>query len=328
MKIQLQALGALFVSLGILGISSLCATGAPAAPKRTVAIITFNGSEPRYMITKQSMLDEVKKEGWENKVTFLYEDAKGDKAKAAEIAKSRHAEADIFVALGTSAAVPVAAEVKDKPIIIGMVYDPVHAKLINDWAHSGTNVCGSSNFVSIPLFMKRLIKRSEGTYPIKNITVLYAPGEKNSELQMKGVQSVEKELGVTVTLVPLNSFADVEKWTKALAPKSTDLVFLTGCNVIGTHIAPIMEAINKNKIWSATHLDDLVERGVFLGLVAEPHEVGKLSGKALVKVLKGENPSDQSVEYPLPKLMINKKTEQAGGFKLPPAIQQWAAGGQ
>jgi putative ABC transport system substrate-binding protein len=326
-KIFLRAICALFICVGVLSVSLVPQLSAWAATaKRTVGIISFNGNEPRYAITKSAMMDQLKKEGIDtSKIEFLYEDAAGDKEKASEAAKKMHEKADIFVALGTSAAVPASKVIQDKPIVIGMVYDPVTSKLIKDWKKSGTNVCGASNFVSIPMFMRRLVKRSEGVYPIKKIGVLYTPGEKNSELQMQAVKSVESELGIVVTPVPVTSVEDVTNWSKGLHAHSTDLVFVTGSNVIGTHIASIVNAAIAAKIWTATHLDDLVERGILLGLVAEPHEVGKIAGKALAQVLKGGTPSDMAVDYPLPRLMINKKTEQGGAFKLPAAIQQWAA---
>jgi putative ABC transport system substrate-binding protein len=325
MKIIPRVICALFICLGILSVSFVAQISALAAAKRTVAIISFNGKEPRYAITKTSMIDQLKREGLDaSKIDFLYEDAAGDKEKASEMAKKLHDKAEVFVALGTSAAVPVSKAITDKPIVIGMVYDPVAAKLVKDWKRSGTNVCGASNFVSIPLFMRRLIKRSQGVYPIKKIGVLYTPGEKNSELQMQAVKSVEAELAVEVTPISVTSAEDVANWSKALHNRSTDLVFVTGSNVIGTHIASIVDAAIGAKIWTATHLDDLVDRGILLGLVAEPHEVGKLTGKALAHVLKGGKPSEMAIDYPLPRLMINKKTEQSGSFKLPAAIQQWA----
>jgi ABC-type uncharacterized transport system substrate-binding protein len=206
-----------------------------------------------------------------------------------------------------------------------MVYDPVGSKIAKDWKSSGNNVTGSSSFVSIPSFLRRLVKRSEGTYSIKRIAVPYTPGEKNSEIQLKEAQSVERELGAKVTPYVVATEADVKAFVKTL-PGNADLVMLTGSNPIGTHISTIVEACIKAKIPSATHLDDLVDRGVLFGLVADVDEVGKMAGQKLAKVINGAAPSSIPLEAPSPKLVINEKTAQAGGFTIPPAIKQWAAG--
>src|SRR5207253_1325728 len=96
------------------------------------------------------------------------EDAKGKKDRIPELIRKLKAEkVDIFVPLGTSAAVPTAAEVKDKPVVIGMVFDPVESKIAKDWKSSGNNITGSSSYVSLQRFTRRLVKGSEGTFSIK-----------------------------------------------------------------------------------------------------------------------------------------------------------------
>ena len=319
MKLKLKLLPAIAAAALTLG-----AMGASAKTK--VGVLSFNDKEPRYTTTKERALDVLKQNGFDaDKVQVIVEDGMGKKEGVEAALKKLQAQnVDIYVALGTSAAVPVAKAITDKPVVIGMVYDPVSAHVIKSWNNSDNNVTGSSNFVDIATFMRRLIKRSEGTYTIKKIQVPYAPSEKNAELQMMAVKSIEKELGVEVTPVPLNNEAELTQWLKQLKGHA-DLVFLTGCNIVGTHIAKIVDATIKAKVPTATHLDDLVDRGSLYGLVAAPEDVGRLAGESLVKVLNGATPSSVPVQYPEPRLMINKKTQQAGGFTIPPAMQQWAA---
>ncbi|MBI3548365.1 MAG: ABC transporter substrate-binding protein [Elusimicrobia bacterium] len=306
-------------AIAALGISA----PAQAQAKKKVAIISFNDSEPRYITTRKEAEKEAKASG--AAVEFTVYDMKGKKDTAGDVIKKAMADkTDIYMALGTSAAVPVAKEIKDKPIVIGMVYDPIELKIAKDWESSGNNVTGASNFVSIPNFVRRLVKRSAGTVTIKKVTVLYTPGEKNSELQLAGAQSVEKELGLTLTPIAVTNKEDVEKWSKNAAG-SADLMMVTGSNPIGTNIATIVDACIKAKIPTATHLEDLVERGILYGLVADAEEVGKLAGEALVKVAKDNAaPSSVPIKFPLSKLIINEKTKEAGGFTIPPMIAQWA----
>lgn len=303
---------------------SLILSGAASA-RTKVGFVLFNAKEPRYTTTRDAAVDYLRNNGFDaEKVELVMTDGKGKKEGVEAAIKKLQAEnVDVYVGLGTSAAVPLAQEIKDKPVVIGMVFDPIGSKIINDWNSSGNNVTGASNFVDVSTFMRRFIKRSEGTFTIKRVQVLYAPSEKNAQLQMQDVRSVEKDLGIQVTPVPLNSLADVNAWAKALKGNA-DLVFLTGSNIVGTHIAKIVDATIKARVPTATHLDDLVDRGALFGLVAQPVDVGHLTGQAIVKVLNGADPSSIPVQFPEPKLLINRKTQTAGGFTIPPAIQQWA----
>ena len=284
---------------------------------KKVVIISWNDSEPRYTVAR----DEMKKAAAGSEVVVL--DAGGKKEKLAELIKTLKNEnsGDIYAPLGTSAAVPVAKEITDKPVVFAVVYDPIVSGIAKDWQSSGNNTTGSSTFVSIPNFLRRIVKRSG--LVVKKIGVLYTPGEKNSELQMEAVRSVEKDLGVEVALVPVAKPEDITAFGKDLKGKY-DFIMLTGSNVVGSNIAAIIEAANKAKVMTGTHLDDLVTRGCLIGLVADPMEVAKLSGKALAAVLNGAAPSTVPIEYPLPKLVINEKTLAAGGFALPQDIQDWA----
>ncbi len=56
-----------------------------------------------------------------------------------------------------------------------------------------------------------------------------------------------------------------------------------------------MDSANKGKVVTITHLDDLVENGVLLGVCANSYLVGRLAGEKAVKILKGAKPS--SIPY-------------------------------
>jgi len=50
----------------------------------------------------------------------------------------------MILVVGTSAAVALAKDVKDVPIVFSMVYDPVDSKIAGDWKSSGNNTTGAS----------------------------------------------------------------------------------------------------------------------------------------------------------------------------------------
>src|SRR6185295_9112756 len=163
---------------------------------------------------------------------------------------------DAFVAVGTNSALPLAKAVQDKPIIITVVFDPIKAGIAKDWKSSGRNVTGSSSFVSLPAFMQRLCRYYTGDYAIRTVAVPYTPGEKNSEVQLAEVQSVEKALHLKVVPVPVANAQDVSKWLKGLRGHA-DLIMITGSNIVATQSKEIIEASIREKVLTATHLEDL-----------------------------------------------------------------------
>lgn len=315
----------LIVRLALLIAMMATAFRASAEGKQRVGVLSWNRAEPRYEIALTAIKEQAEKAGLtSDKVEFQVEDAKGDKKLVGDLIKKlQQAHVDIWVALGTSAAVPVSKAVTDKPVVISSVFDPVQSKIIADWANSGNNVTGSSTFVSIPAFLRRLMLRSKGTWTINTIGVVYTPGETNSELQWQAVKSGEQELGVKVVGLPVTKPEDVKALAAGLKSKA-DLLYVTGSNVVGTNLAVIIGASIKQQVLTTTHLDDLVDRGVLIGLAAAPEEIGVDAGIALVKVLKGASPSSIPVVYPIPKLLINRKTAEAGKFTIPPALDAWA----
>jgi len=306
---------------------AVVAVSLPARASATkIAVVEWNEAEPRYGAQARKMIADLQKNGIPSSdVSVQYFDGHGDKAKMEEAVKQAMAtHPDLYGALGTSAVVPLAKAVTDKPIIFDVVYDPIGAKVAQSWVNPGRNATGGSNFVSISAFLHRLVKRS--SLKVKTVEVLYAIGEKNAELELDEVKSAEADLNIKVIGTSLKTKEEAKKWANDLAKNKPDMIVLTGANAIGTNIDPIIESANKNKVMTVTHLEDLVKRGALYGLVADLDEVSGIASKAMARVIKGESPSNIGIEYPLPKLLINKETAQSGGFVIPDTLKEWAAG--
>jgi putative ABC transport system substrate-binding protein len=70
-----------------------------------------------------------------------------------------------------------------------------------------------------------------------------------------------------------------------------------------------------------THLEDLVEKGVLLGVCADAHSMGQLAGEKAVKILKGGKPSSIPIELAKQSdVILNMKTAQKGQFQMPPNL--------
>lgn len=279
---------------------------------KKIGMLLFSG-EARYTESKDSVIAQLKKEGFAAPdTTFIIENAEGNKSKAAEIAKNfTGMHLDLVMAFGTSAVTPMAKEITVTPVVFGYVFDPVESKIVADWKNSGNNVTGVSNKVD----MANLLATFKKLSPVKTLGVLYTPGEKNSEIQLKDLQAVQGATGVKIVPVPVTKKEDIQS-VVAEAAAAMDALYITGSGIIGLEIPAVVALANKAGKPTVTHLDDQVAKGVLMAVSASAGDIGTQVGEMAVRVLKGEKPS--AIPIGLPKsldILLNMKT--AKQFTIP-----------
>ena len=288
-----------------------------AQAQRKIGVLMFS-EEARYIEAEKGIKDKLREGGFgEPKTTFIVEQAGANKARAAELVQKFAAEKlDLIITLGTSATIAVSREIKDVPIVFSMVYDPVEAGIAKDWKSSGNNTTGSSQKIPMPRLMESLKNFTQ----VKRLAVLYTPGEKNSELQLRDLQRIQANYKIKVIPVPLTEIKEVDQ----LLPEvlgTADAVYVTGSSPVNSQVSVIVDMATKAKVITITHLDDLVEKGVLLGMCADSYSVGQLAGEKAVKILKGVKPSSIPIEFAKKsEVILNMKTAKKGRFQIPPNL--------
>jgi putative ABC transport system substrate-binding protein len=294
--------------------STVTLFSAEADAGKRIGILTFS-EEVRYSDTQKGIMDQLSKDGFgEPAVKFTIENARGSKAKAAELVqKFAAAKMDLIITIGTSATIAVAREIKDVPVVFGMVYDPVEAGIARDWKSSGNNTTGVSPRVS----MSKLLSSMKELSPVKKLAVLYTPGERNTEIQLNELQKLQISRQIKVIPIIMAKKEDMAR-TLSSVVYSVDAIYLTGSSIVGTTVPMIVDIANKAHVITITHLDDLVEKGALLGICANSYLVGRLAGKKAVKILKGAKPSSIPIEIENKlDFILNKRTATAGQFQVP-----------
>jgi len=285
-----------------------------ARAEKRIGILRYT-EESRFIESQRGIMDQLKKDGFgEAAVKFTSETAGGSKMKAGEIAqKFAAAKMDLIIAVGTSAAIAVTKVIKDVPIVLSTVYDPIEAGIAKEWKSSGNNTTGSST--RIP--MVKVVKSLKDFRPVKKLAVLYTPGEKNSELQLIELQKIQESSQLKVIPVILSKEEDVTR----ILPKVVDTVdafYLTGSSIVGATVPIIVKIASKPRVATISHLDDLIDKGALLGVCVDSYRVGRLAGEKAVKVLKGAKPSSLSIETPKKlDVVLNMKTAKEGKFQIP-----------
>lgn len=303
----------MWIIIVILLFGALISTAARA--EKRIGILTFSPLA-RYLEAKRGFLDILKEAGFQEPQTeFITEDADADKALAAAVVnKFVTSKFDLILTVGTHATLAILQEVKDVPIVFTTVYDPVETGIAKDWKNSGNNTTGASTKVP----MCKLLDMLKQFLPVKSLAVLYTSGEKNSESQLKDLQVIQANYGIKVVPVPLSKLEEITQLLP-IVMRTSDALYITGSNFVNSHISLIVEMATKEKIVTITHLIDLVEKGVLLGMGADNYLLGRLAGKKAIRILKGEPPSAIPIEtLEQFDVIINLKTAKAGGFQIPP----------
>lgn len=282
--------------------------------------VLLYSEEARYYSSLEGIKKELAKAGFrEPKVIFIVGNAVGSKSKATEIVERFSKERlSLLITLGTNATMIAAREIRNVPIVFSMVYDPIEARVAKDWKSSGTNATG----VSPRIPMDELVKRLSEIRSPRRIGALYTAGEKNSEVQMKELQALQEKMGFKVLPVIISRTEDIFQILPEVLP-TVDSLFFSGSSVVGSNIPAIVGLAAKAKVITFTHLEDLVQNGVMLGVASDPYQLGIIAGRKAVKVLKGASPSSLPIEFmKTPQLYLNRKTAEATGIKLPNSLTQ------
>jgi putative ABC transport system substrate-binding protein len=288
----------------------------PVQAEKNIGVLVWS-EETHYQEAKDGVMEQMSKAGFgEPKVKFTVLNAAGSKAKASEIARNFATKMDMVISIGTSATVAVAKEIKDIPVVFSVVYDPVDSKIAEDWKSSGNNTTGSSSKVP----MSSLIENLKQLAPVKNLAVLYTPGEKNSEAQLKDLQAAQAQFGMKILPVPIANKEEVSSVVSDVAGR-VDAIYLSGSSIVGETLSIIADIAAKAKVITVTHLGEKADRGVLLAVSANSRALGRLAGEKAVKVLRGAKPSSIPIE-PLKRLdvIVNMKAARAGHIDVPPAF--------
>jgi len=278
-----------------------------------IGIIMFS-EESRYIEAAKGIKDRLEEEGIkEPAAKFFEEHAGANKAKAAEIVRKFAADKmDLIFSLGTSASMAVAREIKDVPIVFSVVFDPVEAGLVKDWNSSGTNLTGTSTLVPMSTIMDKLKLLA----PVKRLAVLYTPGEKNSESTLKRLQEIQAGYKVTVLPVLITKKEDLSHILPEVI-RTSDAIYLTGSNLVDSEVSMIVDMATRGNVITVTHLEDLVEKGVLLGVCSDSYLLGRLAGGKGIKILKGAKPSSIPTEALKNfSVILNMRTAAAGHFTI------------
>lgn len=273
---------------------------------------------------RDGVKDELTDSGYKlnENLTVQYKSAQGSSATAAQIARQFiAAKPDVIVAIATPSAQATAAATKQIPVVFAGITDPVAAKLIKNWQPTGTNITGVSDYQEIVPqidFMKKIVPN------VKSVGYIYSPSEINSTVVLKNLQTHLAKQNISLIAVPAQRTADISTAANTLKGK-VDLIYTTTDNNVVSAYESLVKLANENKIPLLASFPDAIERGAVAAYGMSYYDVGRQSGKLVVRILKGEKPGNIAPELGQSlRLVINADAAKKQGVNLSTEIIQSA----
>lgn len=265
------------------------AASLPASAADKSVSVTAIVEHPALDAARDGIRDELKAAGFEvgKNLKYEHQSAQGNTGTAGQIARKFIGDRpDAIVAIATPSAQAVVAATKDIPVIFSAVTDPVAAKLVPSWLASGTNVTGVSDLSPVDEHLK-LIKRI--LPQAKRVGVVYSPGEANSVAIIDALKKVVGPAGLTLVEAAATRTIDVPSAAQSLVGKA-DIIYVPTDNNVTSALEGLIKVAEQAKIPVVAADTDAVKRGAIAALGLNYYDVGRQTGKIVVRVLNGEAP--------------------------------------
>ncbi len=292
----------------------------PVVAADTIVAVTAIVEHPALDAARDGIKEGLAKAGFVDgdTIKFVYESAQGQPATAAQIARQFVGDAaTVIVPISTPSAQAAVAATRDIPIVFTAVTDPLGAQLVASLDKPGGNVTGVSDLSPLQDHID-LIK--EITPDVKNLGVIYNPGEPNSVSLIALLKQLAGPSGLTIVESPATKSADAQQAARALVDR-VDAIYVPTDNTIVSALEGVVAVAEENKIPLYAGDTDSVGRGAIASVGFNYHDVGLQTAELVVRVLKGEKPGDIPVEYASgTDLFVNPGAAEKMGVTIPQAV--------
>ena len=269
----------------------------------------------------QGFVDGLKEAGYEEgkNIEFDYQNAQGEQANCITIAqKFLNDKSDLILAIATPAAQDAANLIKDIPILVTAVTDPETAKLVEKNDAPNGNVSGTSNLTPVDEQMELLKKLVPN---VKTVALMYNSSEQNSKFQIDMAKRKLDEMGISYIEATITNPNDIQQVVQSIIGKA-EAIYIPTDNMLASGMANVISVTEPAKIPVICGEVDMLKSGGLATYGISHYELGKLTSKQAVRILKGEAvPANMPIEYlQTPTLSINTNAAEKLGIIIPEDI--------
>lgn len=269
----------------------------------------------------EGIIDALNEEGFIDGKTMVldFQNAQGDQSNLNSMsARFVSRNAAIMVGIATPAAQALANSSQEIPIILGAVSNPEEAGLVASNEKPGGNITGVSDLTPIKEQFELIKELLPGA---KKIGILYSSSEDNSIVQAEQAAEIAAAMGYETTTLTVSSTNDVSQVSSSLASQ-VDAIWVPTDNTIASAMNTVIAATDTKHIPVFPAVDTMVEEGGLATIGLNQYELGKLTGKMIASVLKGESdPATTPVQYlEQGEIILNEEKAKELGISIPQTL--------
>lgn len=287
--------------------------------------ITQIVEHPALDASRQGFIDRLAELGYAEGVDIVYDiqSAQGDFGTALTIAQKFAADrVDLVLAIATPTAQAAAQSIRDIPILITAVTDPVAAELVDSIARPGTNVTGTSDLTPVRAqleLLKVLVPSAQ------RVGVIYNAGEVNSVVQVDLAREAAAELGLQVVEATAANSSEVMQAAQSLVGR-VDAMYVPTDNTVVSAIESVVLVAERARLPLIAGEDLSVEQGALATVGLDYYLLGRQTGDIAHRVLQGENPAEIAIEYQDEmSIVVNVGAAERMGVSIPADLLAEAA---
>lgn len=246
------------------------------------------------------------------------QNANGEQPTALTIAQQfANADLDLALAVATPAAQATVQNLIDIPVLFTAVTDPVSAELVESMDAPGSNVTGTSDEAPTDQqleLLKDLVPEA------KNVGIVYASGEVNSQVQVDAATEAAKGLDLEIETQTVTSVNEIQQAVEALG--DVDAIYVPTDNMVVSGIASLVQVAEEKKIPVIGAEAGTVEGGAAATIGIDYTELGRQTGEMALRILRdGEDPAEMPVEKATEfTYVVNEEAAKNQGIEIPENI--------
>lgn len=249
-------------------------------------------------------------------IEIRYYNAQNDQSNCQTIAQTLVSnQCDLILAIATPAAQAIATVTQDIPILVTAITDPADSGLVESNEVPGGNVSGTSDLTPVKEQME-LLKQ---LYPnATKVGMLYTSSESNSEFQVNLAKEAAAALGMETEDFTISEANEIQQVTQSAVGK-VDALYVPTDNTLAGAMTSVTQITTPAGMPVIVGEEGMVSGGGLATYGINYTELGKLTGKQAVQILKGEaEPATMPIGYLTEfSLTINQTTADALGVTIP-----------
>ncbi len=294
---------------------------------KTVAV-TQIVEHPALNLVRDGLKEELATAGFEEtkNLKWQWANAQGNQSIAIQIAKKFAGEApDVIVAISTPSAQAVLSAVEkaalNTAIVFSAVTDPMSAKLVSNLQQPGGSITGVSNLTPVADHLKLITQIPP---QVKRVGVIYNAGESNAAFVVKILKEAAAKQNLSIIEATIVNSSEVSNAAKSLIGR-VDAIYIPTDNTVVSALDSVVKVGVDNKLPVYAADTNAVERGAIATLGFDYRDMGRQTGRMVVRILEGEKPGAIAVEPPgKVNLVINSKSAASMGVEIPAALLKTA----